>query len=175
MDNFFDLVDKRHSIRRFDQRQIEQPILEQIVKSALKAPSSKNLQPWKLVVVTDPEIKNRLAEAKPANGTFVKYAPAAIVVMGDEQVSDCWVEDCSIAATVVQLAAQELGISSCWAQMRGRKREDGSSSEEYVCRIIGSDSKYRVLCILALGYAEPEARFVTHSDQLPNSKIEFLK
>ena len=175
MNNFSELIDTRHSIRRFDERQIDSQTLETIVKSALKAPSSKNLQPWKLVVVTDPEIKNRLAEAKPANGTFVKYAPAAIVVLGDEQVSDCWVEDCSIAATFVQLAAQEFGISSCWAQMRGRKREDGSPTEPFVCKTIGADEKYRVLCILALGYAVPEARYVTHNDQLPSPKIEFLK
>ena len=175
MNNFLELVDKRHSIRRFDERQIDSQTLETIVKSALKAPSSKNLQPWKLVVVTDEQTKNLLAEAKPANGTFVKYAPAAIVVLGDEQASDCWVEDCSIAATFVQLAAQSMGISSCWAQIRGRKREDGSPSEPFVCKAIGADEKYRVLCILALGYAAPESRFVTHSDELPNPKIEFGK
>ena len=174
MKNFSELVNSRHSIRRFESRVVDKETLEIIVKSALKSPSSKNLQPWSLAVVTDRQMCEKLAEAKPANGTFIKYAPAAIVVMGDEQKSDCWVEDCSIAATMLQLAAQELGVSSCWVQIRGRKREDGSESEKFVCDVIGADPGSRVLCILALGYADSQARFVTHDDSLPNPKIKFL-
>ena len=173
MNNFAELIDSRHSIRRFESREIDREILEKIVKLTLKAPSSKNLQPWNLVVVTDAALKEKLSEAKPANGTFVKYAPAAIVVLGDEQLSDCWVEDCSIAATFVQLAAQEYGLVSCWAQIRGRKRADGSPSEEFVCRTLGVDS-HRVLCIIALGYADSQAKYVTHDDSLPSPKVKFL-
>ena len=74
----------------------------------------------------------------------------------DESVSDCWIEDCSIAATILQLTATSLGLGSCWIQMRGRADADGRPAEEHVARSSGWMSDLRVECVVSLGYPAEE-------------------
>ncbi|GIW33519.1 nitroreductase family protein [Meiothermus sp.] len=72
----------RRSIRKFKPEPIPQEKLEEILALALKAPSSNNLQPWRVVVVQDPELKERLREAA-NNQAQVSSAPAVLVVYSD--------------------------------------------------------------------------------------------
>ena len=65
---------------------------------------------------------------------------------------DRGIEDCSIAALCLQLAATSLGLGSCWAQLRLRRRADGRDSEEYVRELLGLPAHFTVDCIIGIGY-----------------------
>ena len=92
----------------------------------------------------------------------MKGAAAAIVVMGDRSKTDIWVENASISATFIQLAATAMDLGSCWVHVRDRQRskEDPSkgTAEDYLRGLLGIREQYSVLCVIALGHeALPEA------------------
>jgi len=147
-----DAVRVRRSIRRYGQAPVSESDMAQLQEAALRAPSSRNLQPWQFVFVTDPELLAGLSEAKTSFGQFLAGAPLGVVVCGDESVSDCWIEDCSIAATILQLTATDLGLGSCWIQIRGRLHAQGQPAEQYVRELLHLPDNLRVLTILAVGH-----------------------
>ena len=147
-----DLLRDRHSIRRYEPRDLEPAVVDQLKEAALRAPSSRNLRPWQFLFVTDRAKLGELAQAKSAFGAWLADAPLGVVVCGRESVSDCWIEDCSIAASYLQLTAASLGLGSCWIQIRARTHADGRPAEEHVREILSLPKDLRTLCIVALGY-----------------------
>jgi nitroreductase len=147
-----DAVVNRRSIRRYTDEPVSAADIEILKEAALRAPTSRNLRCWRFEFVTDREKLVALSTAKERWGEFVADAPLGIVVAGDETTSDCWVEDCSIAAAVLQLTATDLGLGSCWIQIRERLHADGSSAERYVRELLGMPAELRVLCILGVGH-----------------------
>ena len=147
-----DAVVNRRSIRHYENRPAEPGLIDQLKEAVLRAPSSRNLRPWKFVFVSDSDTLQALSLSKPQWATPVAEAPLAVAVCAEDHVSDCWIEDCSIAATILQLTATDLGLGSCWIQIRERTREDGSPSEAYVREVLGLGEGHRVLCLISLGY-----------------------
>ncbi|APG26884.1 NAD(P)H-dependent dehydrogenase/reductase [Syntrophotalea acetylenivorans] len=147
-----DLLRKRRSVRRFLERPIEAEKVELLIEALLRSPSSKGRNPWEFIIVTDPEQRAKLAAAKPRGGSFVANAPLAIVVCADPDKCDVWVEDCSIAAIILQLAALELGLGSCWSQIRKRNHIDGDPSSDYLCQQLNLPDRYEVEAIIGIGY-----------------------
>ncbi len=118
----FDLLKSRRSIRRFQDRAVEKEKMEIILKSALLAPSSRSIRPWEFIAVTDKELLKKLSLCKEHGAQFLDGAPLGIVVMADPRACDVWIEDASIASILIQLAAQSLGLGSCWIQVRKDSR-----------------------------------------------------
>lgn len=147
-----DLLRKRRSVRRFDARPVEQEKIDTLIEAVLRSPSSRGLNPWEFVVVRDREMLSRLAQAKPHGASFIKNAPLAIAVCADPARCDVWVEDCSIAAILLHLAATDLGLGSCWVQIRLREHGDGRMSQEYVADLLGLPQGMVVEAIIAIGY-----------------------
>ena len=147
-----DLLRARRSIRRFKDQKIEQEKLELLLEAALRSPSSKGNNPWEFIVVTDRERLDKLSVAKAHGATFLNNAPLAIVVCADPAKSDVWVEDAAIAATLIHLEATDLGLGSCWVQMRLRQREDATSSQAYLTDLLGLPDGLMVLAIIGIGY-----------------------
>lgn len=143
----------RRSVRSYTEEAIPAEALRSIELAGLLAPSSRNLRPVELITVTDPETLRRLAEAKTMGAAPLKGAKAAIVVLGDRERSDVWVEDCSIVMTHLHLQAVNLGVGSCWIQLRRRTNADGSA-EDYVRNLLGIPERYGVPALLALGMPE---------------------
>lgn len=153
-----DAITARRSIRKYEPRPVEPEAIEVLKEVALRSPSSMNRQPWHFVFVTDADKLARLAHAKRQYGEFIADAPLGIAICGDEGASDCWIEDCSIAATALQLAITELGLGSCWIQIRDRQDAKGDPAEKNVRDILGLSDTWRVLCLLAVGHpAEQKA------------------
>lgn len=168
-----DILRKRRSIRKYEDRPIEPGLVEQLKEAALRAPTGNNKREWRFVFVTDRDLLGQLAHAKPQWGEFLANAPLGVVVAADETASDVWIEDCSIAATVLQLTATSLGLGSCWIQMRERVHEDGRPSEEHVRELVGLGPEMRVDCILAIGHpAEEKPQWP--ADKLPWESVEVL-
>jgi nitroreductase len=149
---FIDLLRARRSIRQFQDRPVEQEKVDLIVEAVLRSPSSRGFNPWEFVVVNDPATINRLSTAKPHGASFLAKAPLAIVVCANPEKSDVWVEDASIAAIILHLAATDLGLGSCWIQLRKRNYDDSKTASEYAAGILGLPPDLVVSAIMAIGY-----------------------
>lgn len=149
--DFIELIRKRRNIRQFTAEPLTGAEIELLKETALRAPSSRNLNPWEFIFVTSREMLQQLSECKPHGAGFMAGAALGVVVCADETQSDVWVEDCSIAAIMLQFAAQSLGLGSCWLQVRKRQRSDETASEEYIRNRIGLPAHLRVLCIIGIG------------------------
>lgn len=147
-----ELLRKRRSIRKFTEEKLSHEAVEALVETALRAPSSRGINPWEFVLVDDPKLLKSLAEAKQHGSEFIAGAPLAIVVCADSTKSDVWVEDCSIAAILIQFTAVSLGLGSCWAQIRNRKHDAKKTAEEYVQELLGLPPQVKVECIVGIGY-----------------------
>ncbi len=156
---FLQLLQKRRSIRKFEQRKIEKEKIDYLLECLLRSPSSRSLNPWEFVVVEDPEILEALGQAKPHGASFLKNAPLAIAICANPDVCDVWVEDCSIASIITHLAAEDLGLGSCWVQLRLRQHKSGEPASKHAGRLLGLPEGMEVEAVIAIGYpAEEKAR-----------------
>jgi len=153
---FFDLIEKRRSTRKFKPDAIEKEKIDSLIESALRAPSSRGLNPWRFIVIDNGDLLEQLSRSKPHGASFLKNAPLGIVVCADGETSDVWIEDTSIASTFIQLAAEELNLGSCWIQIRRRDHSNGVTAEEKVRKLLGIPEKINVESIIAIGYPAEE-------------------
>ncbi len=158
MTDFKDLVSLRRSHRKFTTEEIDAEDVRLIMRAALMSPTSKGQRAWQFVVVDDPMDIEKLSDAKDMGSQFMKGAPLAVVVLGDPVQNDCWVEDGSLAAVAMQYQAEELGLGSCWVQMRGRGLADGTSADTVIRGILDIPENFHVLCIVAFGHKADERK-----------------
>jgi len=151
-----DLLRKRRSIRKFQPQSVERDKIEALVEAAVRTPTSRGRNPWEFIVVNDQKLLQKLGIAKEHGSAFLTNTPLAIVVAADADKSDVWTEDCSIAAIVIQLTAEELGLGSCWVQVRLRPHDATSSAESYVKDLLGLPDNHVVECIVGIGYPAEE-------------------
>jgi len=167
---FIDLLRSRRSVRRFQNRPVEPEKVDLLIEAALRSPSSRGFNPWEFVVVRDPDVIERLSRSKPHGASFLAGAPMAIAVCPDPGRSDVWVEDASIAAIILHLAATDLGLGSCWIQLRKRDHDDTCTAGEYAAGVLGLPDNLTVSVIMAIGYAhqppDPHPR-----EALPRDRI----
>jgi nitroreductase len=154
---------RRRSIRKYKATKLDTATVQQLLKAALLSPSSRGFQPWQFVVVEDTEILKQLALAKKGAG-FLKSAALGIVILADPATSDVWVEDAAIAATILHLTAETLGLGSCWIQIRERQFRETESCEEYVRRILGIPENLKVVSIISVGYPDESKPPYSDSD-----------
>ena len=158
MTEFKSLVQARRSHRRFTAQEVDGDDVRLILRAALMSPTSKSQRAWQFVVVDDPLSIQKLSDAKDMGSKFLKGAPLAIVVLGNAQQNDCWIEDGSIAAISMQYQAEELGLGTCWIQLWGRGLSDGTSAETVVRGILDIPEDMNVLCVVAVGYSDDERK-----------------
>jgi len=169
---FNELAEKRRSIKVYAERPVEAQKIDAIIEAALRSPSGAARRPWTFVVVTDKTLLKKLSVAKPTGAAFVKDAPVAVVVSGDPTASRLWVEDCSIAAVTMQYAAHALGLGSRWAHMNGNNFNEGTTSTQYIAKLLGLPENLTVECIIAIGY--PGEEMVPHKkDELRFDKVSY--
>lgn len=159
--DFLEVIQKRHSVRRFTDEPVDRGLIDAIVDIARTAPSSKNCKSSAFMVVEDKDTLSAMSEMRDRGSAFMKDAAAAIVVMGDHSKTDIWVENASISATFIQLAATAMDLGSCWVHVRDRQRSKDDPSkgtaEDYLRGLLGIREQYSVLCVIALGHeALPE-------------------
>ncbi len=145
----FEAIKKRRSIRRYKGEPIDKEDMEKMVKAARLAPSAKNLQPWKLVVVQDPKILEELVPI--CHGQeFVSECGAFIVGMID---GSKWSKiDLTIAIDHISLEAVELGYGTCWI---------GSFDKEDLKRKIDLPEGYEPLVCMTVGVPDEKSRSPT--------------
>ena len=158
MNTFAELITNRRSIRKYTDESLKPEEVEQILKAALMAPSSKHSTPWQFVLVEDKETLKKLSYSKSSGATFVADCSLAVVVLTDPMQSGACIEDASIAATYMQLQAEDLGLGSCWVQIKGRETEAGQDSEDYVRMLLDIPLQLCIGCIIAIGRKEKSGK-----------------
>ena len=147
-----DILRKRRSIRHYTDTALSPETLDQLREAVLRAPSSRSLDPWEFIFVTDKDLLAQLSTAKQHGAHFLRDAALGVVVLGDEAKADTWIEDCAIASIILQLACESLGLGSCWVQIRLRAHDQEKSAEERVREILGVPVHLRVESIISIGY-----------------------
>lgn len=157
---FRELAAKRRSIRKFTHEKISLKVIDSLIETTLKAPSSKNSHSTRIAYSDDKLILATVAAMRSTGSAFVKDAPLVFFIMADDSVTDLWRENCSISATFMQLAAADLGLGSCWVHVNGRpfsnNEPEGKTAEDYLRQEIPALAPYRILCAVAVGYPAVE-------------------
>jgi nitroreductase len=147
----FEAIGRRHSYRgAFARRRVPRADLERIAEAGIRAPSGYNGQSTSFVIVDDPGLLARMAEA--TGSTLVAGAPAAIVVVMDPDATAdrefrFGIEDYAAAAENMLLAVTALGYASVW--LDGMLRRDGRAAKVGV--LLGVPEQCEVRVILPIG------------------------
>ena len=148
----------RRSLRKFEERQVPEELLEQVLQAALYAPTGRNNQNVICVAVRDKKIWDQLsrmnADVLGAQIDPFYGAPCVIVVLADSE-GTTWVEDGSLVLGNMMNAAHAVGLGSCWIH-RARQMFDSPEGKELL-RAWGVPETYRGVgnCILGYGADAP--------------------
>lgn len=151
MENLHELLKTRRSIRKYTDEMLSPDDVKLILQAGLMSPSSKRTNGWEFVVVEDKETLEALSRCKDLGAKLIAGAALAIVVLADPLKSDVWIEDASIASILMQLQAEDLGLGSCWVQVRERFGADEKPADEYVRELLDIPLQMQVLSIIAIG------------------------
>ncbi len=133
----------RRSCRRFEDREVPDDLIEQIVDAGRLAATARNEQPWEFVVVTDPAVRSDLA-AMADYGRFIADAPVCIVVLSAD--TKYYLEDGSAATENLLVAAHALGLGACW--VAGDKK---AYAQDVAVRV-GAPASMRLVSMVAVGW-----------------------
>lgn len=150
----FDAMRDSASVRNFTDESVPEPTLSRILEAACWAPSAGNLQPWFFYVVKNSKLKQKIAEAC-FDQEQINAAPTVVVVMADPAKSNekygergaqlyC-LQDTAAAIQNMLLAAEGLGIASCWV---------GAFDEPQVQQIVEAPPRLRAVAVICLGFSK---------------------
>ncbi|MBP1639230.1 MAG: ydgI [Bacteroidetes bacterium] len=164
MQTFYELAQKRQSDRTYESRPVENAKLDRILEAARLSPSACNGQPWKVIVVDDPELKNKVADATSNKvvgiNHFTKQASVHLVVVEERTNLSSriggWMKrkhfssiDLGILASHITLAAADEGLGSCII---------GWLDEKKIKTLLHIPSSKRVPFLILLGYTTASHR-----------------
>lgn len=158
--DFLEVIEKRHSVRKYSDKPVDRELLDAIVNLAQTAPSSRNSHSSSFVIVEDRDTLDALSQMRDSGSALISGAQAAIIVLGDTSKTDLWVDNCAISATFVQLAVTSMDLASCWVHINGRPRfkaePEGQGAVEYVTELLGIKDGFVPYCCIAIGYPSEE-------------------
>lgn len=106
-------IAQRRSVRRYTEQKVSKDTVDLIIRAAMAAPSSKDRRPWHFIVLEDRASLDSLANELPY-AKMLAWTQQAIIVCGDEQISESWYLDCAAASQNILLAIQSLGLAGVW-------------------------------------------------------------
>ena len=149
----FEAIQKRYSCRAYQQREIEREKIDKLLEAVRLAPSAKNTQDWRFIVVTDKDIKAQIAATTNKPEVFEKAGAIIVGCSNSDYVMQCGQAiapiDVSIALEHICLQATELGLGTCWI---------GSFKTEKVRAIIGIPDDINIVELMAVGYPADSAK-----------------
>lgn len=153
-------IKNRRSIRAYKNTPVEQEKIKAILRSAMYSPSARHTRGWEFMVVTNPQLIEKLGHIK-AGAEHVLQAQAVIVVMSEE--NDHWLEDASIVSAYIYLETTNQGLGTCWTHIHGSQTLEGESCEDKIKEMLSIEPDKRVLCLMPLGYPDEEKE--PHADE----------
>ncbi len=164
-----EILHKRRSIRKFNDREVEEQVIDRVLESTLQAPSSRNSRSTHFIVVRDKETIATIASMRDYGSAFVKSAPVFILIAGDTSATDLWQVNCSISATIMQLACVNESLSSCWVHIENRPQKqaepEGALAIERIREVVDIPENLDVLCGIAIGYSDFEPAALPEFDK----------
>ncbi len=154
-------IETRRSIRSYTGEPLEDWQVENIVKAFMYAPSAMHYRPCHIIVVRDREMLKKLSVATPW-AKMIEKAGAAFVIVGDEERSPWWIEDCSVASENILLEVADMGLGACWVQVRSIAED--MNPEPTVRKLLEIPENLRVLNMIAVGVPKKEKEPHTESE-----------
>ena len=145
MTETLDLILKRRSIREYIKEPVTDEQVDALLRAAMAAPSANDLRPWAFVVVCEAEQRKTLGKIHQWSDMCAKAA-VVIVVLGDPETSQHWVEDCSAATENLLLAAAGLDLGAVWVAIYPH-----ADCEASVRQLLEIPEQFRVLCLVPVG------------------------
>ena len=174
--DFRELAFARRSVRKFEDRRVDTHLIHQMLDVVFTAPSSKNSRSTRITVTEDKGVLEAIAAMRSQGSAFVKDAPLAFIIQGDDSQSDLWRINCAISATVLQFAAESLGLGSCWVHIDGRPHSEdypkGKTAEEYLRDNFPCLPTHPMLCAIVVGY--PAGKPKPHTIEELGDKVFFI-
>ncbi len=167
--NTFDAIKNRRSVRSFTDKIVRNKDINIMLDCAMSAPTARNQQSWRFIVIDDIEILNDIS-LKMQHGKMCKSANKAIIVCSvveNEMQELYWQQDCSAATQNILLSATELGIGSVWVAIHPRE-----SKINYISKLLKLPSNVKPLSLIALGYAQEHQELTNRFDE---DKIKYNK
>ena len=149
---FDDVVKKRRSIRSYSNKHVDKESIIELIEAARLAPSGANLQPWKFIAITKPEILKKLkntAKFYVITSNHVAEVPLVIAVLADMVKSNWAVMDCSMASENLMLKATSLGLGTCFI---------GQFDEREVKKILNIPDNYSVTGLITVGHPDEDPK-----------------
>ena len=154
-------ISKRRSVRKFLEAPVEWEKVSQVLDAGRIAPSAGNVQEWKFIVVTDLELRKKVAECA-LKQHWISKAPVIIIICADiDKIKRHYgmrgerlysIQDCAIAATHMILTAESLGLATCWV---------GAFEENMLQRVLEIPDNSRPQVIIPMGYADEKPKPTT--------------
>jgi len=163
--DIYEVIRTRKSVRDWTEKEVPEEILNRVLEAGRLAPSARNRQEWRFVVVQCSKTKKKLVEACRGQ-KFVGEAPVVIACCAktDNHIMSCgqpcYTIDVSIAIDHMSLAATAEGLGSCWI---------GAFYEDQVKSILNIPDEIRVVELLVLGYSPDMS--VVEKDRLPLKEL----
>ncbi|MBQ7986525.1 MAG: nitroreductase family protein [Clostridia bacterium] len=154
-----DAIIKRRTKRKYTNQRVSRDLLETLVELARFAPMGANLQPLKYAII-DGELSKKVFPLTKWSGYHPEDAPedsemppCYIAILGDNEIKQNgqFETDAGTAGATICLAAEELGLSTCWL---------GAIKREEIKELLGLSEKYSLLYLIAVGYSEQKADYV---------------
>ncbi|MBO4264102.1 MAG: nitroreductase family protein [Bacteroidales bacterium] len=149
MNPVIDAILTRRSVRAYLPDAVPADMVEQLLRCAMAAPSSKNRQPWEFVVVRERTVLDALAAGLPY-AKMLADAPLAVVVCAracvDGAPNPCWQQDCAAATENLLLAAHSLGLGAVWTASYDAERA------ACVRRVLSVPEDILPFCVIPVGF-----------------------
>lgn len=150
---FIELISERYSCRGYKNEPLDNELIMKVLEGVRLAPSACNRQPWKFLIITSEEGRNKIAECY--NRDWIKTAPAFIVAMGDHSTAwhraddnkDHTNVDLAIAVEHLCLTAKTLGLGTCWICNFDWKRFN---------ELFAPPENWEAIAIIPIGYPETD-------------------
>ncbi len=155
----------RRSIRTYTNKKVEEEKIEQMLRAAMQAPSSKGASPWEFVVVDENEVLENLSKCQ-HRAKHVKDANICIVVLGNQDKfikPGKWMQDLGACTQNIMLEATNQGLASCWVGVFPKTKVVNKVRDA-----LNLPQKLVPYAIVPIGYSEEENVFM---DKFDKSKI----
>ncbi|MFH1691057.1 MAG: nitroreductase family protein [Candidatus Omnitrophota bacterium] len=146
MTNILKIFESRSSVRKFKTDEVANELIQKAIYAASLAPTARNVQPWKFVVVKNSSVRNQIASLASQNAPFIKDAPVCVAVVCDD--TKYYLEDGCSATTQLLLCAAGLGLGACWV---------AADKKEYCSQIadlLHIPNGMKLVSLVALGYPQ---------------------
>lgn len=162
-------IKDRRSIRKFQDKNCPDEIIKDILLSGMCAPSGCNTKGYELVVVKDKELLKKISKLGKWLD-FIEQSSFTVVIISKEYTF--WIEDGSLVALNMMLEAVNLGLGSCWGDIKDGQELDNTDREIGIKALLNIPSEYKVLCAIAFGY--PDQKIMPHKEEeYKSNKVHF--